>query len=297
MDCWSWAARFRCRTCESSTTPRRWNDSISTWNLRPATTDRAPWLERPEQALLCMPAVKMHPACGASSMKTKSRRESFPYEHLSNTGRRAPNPRVHGRRSAFSVSRRHAFRILRGPPVPGLCRHLLGQTNHALLEQTSGRPARTYLSFGQGRHRIPSVLAEGLPPDWQRESPQSPRARTRIHPRPHRNARLRARESRSRLPRNGARQGCLLLYGTSVAQTASALENLWRTSHGHADRPLFCRPLSHVPSSAFLRIPDRHPHLHPGHGGELDRIRASPAYVSAAVSRAFRVPVSLSRTD
>ena len=188
---------------------------MSTWNLRPATTARAPWPKKRKPAFRSMPAARMLRGSGAFSTKAKSRQESLLYESLERTDRRARKPSGTPRkRRVFSIS---------SPRIPDTSSRASswalpalhwGKRTTLFWNKLQARTARANVSLCQGRHRLPSLLAEGLSPDWTGESPQSPRARTRIHPHPHCDARLRARESRSRLPRNRARQSRLFLYET-----------------------------------------------------------------------------------
>ena len=261
---------------------------MSTWNLRPATTDPAPWQKKRKRAFLSMPAERILRAFGVFSMKAKSPRESSLYESPSNTDRRAPSSRLHRRRSAFSLSGGHSFRILRRTPVPGLHRHAAG-ANERRYSGTNFRPTSTH-------ERIVSPRAAPLT----------------ICSRGGFTARSEGRISATAASTNSNTSA------TRIAMLDFVLGNLdLDYLETEPDKvAYFCRelqlPKQHLPSktysgrytvtptvryfvdrypmffpASFLRVPDRDPHLHPGCRGKPDGIRAPPADVSSRCFASF----------
>ena len=122
--------------CASSTKTQSSNCAMWTWNWRRATTDRAPWRQKPPRASRSMRVRKTHRVCAACSTNAKSPQESSRYEHRARPSRCPESSRIHRNRGPVSLHRSDAFRLLRGASIPRLHRCPLGQAHDHLLEQT-----------------------------------------------------------------------------------------------------------------------------------------------------------------
>src|SRR5216683_6748661 len=108
------------------------------------------------------------------------------YESDAGTPRGPRVLRIYTAGSAFSLSRRHAFRVLSFAPVPLVHARALGQAHHAILVEASDAEARSNRMLPKLRPRLPRVRAKALSPAWTRKPSQPTRTRNRVRATPHR---------------------------------------------------------------------------------------------------------------